>query len=126
MKRLWIAAAIILVLTTACIVSANDVKYSCSQLIDTLSAAQQAVEDDELELAVEKTKEFREQWSQWSPVGNMYILHSELEPIHQLSIAMEEYLKDGSIVHYSAANRQIAGILEHIVQTEMPSFANIL
>ena len=126
MKRLWIAAAIILILTVACIISANDVKYSCSQLIDTLSAAQQAVEDDELELAVEKTKEFREQWNQWSPVGNMYILHSELEPIHQLSIAMEEYLKDGSIVHHSAANRQIAGILEHIVQTEMPSFANIL
>lgn len=126
MKRLWIAAAIIVILAIACTISANDVKHSCNQLLDTLSEAQQAVEENNLELAKEKTRQFREQWGRWSPVGNMYILHSELEPIPQLGIAMEEYLKAGSIVHYSTANRQVAGILEHIIQTEMPSFANIL
>ena len=62
MKRLLIAAAIAVILAVACAVSANDVNHSCNQLLDTLSAAQEAVEENNMELAEEKTKQFREQW----------------------------------------------------------------
>ncbi len=126
MKRLWIAAAIIILLAAACWISNKDVQRSCGQLLDTLSAAQQAVEADDIPLALEKTQLLLEQWDHWLPIGTMYIHHEDLEPIQRLFLSMDEYLKNGYPVSYLAASQQAAGILEHIIQSELPSFSNLL
>ena len=56
----------------------------------------------------------------------MYIHHNELEPIPTLLTAMDENLKSGILPSYMVASQQVAGILNHIIQTEMPSLSNIL
>ncbi len=126
MKRLWVALAISVLVAYFCVVSAKDVNHSIQEMLDQLSVALQAVLDQDLELAKQKTSEICEMWDRWSPIGNMYIHHNELEPIPTLLTAMDENLKSGILPSYMVASQQVAGILNHIIQTEMPSLSNIL
>ncbi|MGN0474055.1 MAG: DUF4363 family protein [Acutalibacteraceae bacterium] len=81
---------------------------------------------EELERIKPMLKKIETKWEQYRPIVSTYSRHDEVERVTEEIEWLDPLYENG---YYSQLNVKLVGIneaLEHLMETEMPSIANIL
>jgi len=127
-KRLWIAAGLIVVLTALAGVHALYLNHLTGELDGLLEQAQAQVEQEDWAQAESLTRQALEVWE-----GKAFYLHSTLrhQEIDNVLISFREVLaflsgQERQPAEYAAANARLRVQISLLLEAELPSLKNIL
>ena len=126
MKRLWTAAAILVLLLAASLANAWYARHITGQVAGRLEQAQLLAQADNWEEAERLT---RRAWSEWQGVrGYTYAVlrHTELDQIARDFRQVLQYAELRELDQYAAVNADLALQLTLLGEMEQPSLSNIL
>ena len=125
MKRVWSAAIISFLLILTCVLGIWGSTTAGSFLTDTISAAEEHARMQDWDSARIYTDKALQEWESYNTFGNMFISHRELEEIQKALTEMQGYLETQSFPQYLVACRNAKSFIEHVIQAERASLANI-
>ena len=127
MKRLWISAALILVLTALAGCHVLYLRHLTGELIGLLDQAQERVEADDWTQAEALTRDALEVWT-----ANDFYLHSTMRhnDIDTVLVAFQEVLaflegQERQPAEYAAANGRLTAQLALLLEAELPTLSNL-
>lgn len=128
MKRIWIAAALILALAA---LSACHVLYLgrfTGQLTDLLSQAQEQVEQGDWLRAEELTRQALEEWERNGAYLHTTMRHDDIDSVLISFHEVLAYLtgQERQPAEYAAANSRLITQLSLLLEAELPSLKNLL
>ena len=126
MKRLWIAAAILLLLLAACLGSARYAARFTGALTSRLEQAQALAGEGDWEEASRLSREAFQLWQDHEFYLHVLMRHSDTDGILRAFRALEQYLALEETDQYTAANAELIAQLELLSEMEQPSWENIL
>lgn len=128
MKRLWIAAALILVLAALAGCHVLYLEHFTGELTGLLDQAQERVEADDWDQAEDLTRQALDLWSE-----HEFYLHSAMRhnDIDAVLVAFHEVLaflegQERQPAEYAAANRRLTVQIELLLESELPTLQNLL
>ena len=126
MRRLGIAAAILLLLLAACLGSARYAKTLTESLTGRLEQAQEVAGQGDWENAARLSREAFQIWQDHEFYLHVLMRHSDTDGILRAFRALEQYLALEETDQYTAANADLIAQLELLSEMEQPSWENIL
>ena len=126
MKRLWTAAAILLLLLAACLASARYAGALTSGLTGRLEQAQEVAAQGDWEEAARLSREAFQLWQDHEFYLHVLRRHGDTDQIYRAFRALEQYLALEESDQYTAANADLIAQLELLSEMEQPSWENIL
>ena len=126
MKRLWTAAAILLLLLAACLASARYAGALTSGLTGRLEQAQEVAAQGDWEEAARLSREAFQLWQDHEFYLHVLMRHGDTDQIYRAFRALEQYLALEESDQYTAANADLIAQLELLSEMEQPSWENIL
>lgn len=125
-RRLCYAAVLAAMLAFLCTFPLLSVEKHCASLEQELSLAAGFAAEGDLDQAAPHARAAGELWNHWQPAANMYLRHSELDPVKE---AMEEIFArlqtDEPEEFYSACCRAKL-LVRHLSESERADAGNIL
>lgn len=128
MKRLWIAAALILGLAGLSCVHVRYLRHFTGELTGLLTQAQTQVAEEQWDKAAELTQQAADLWAQ-----NAFYLHTTLrhDDIDAVLSSFREVLaflggQEQQPAEYAAANARLITQLELLLESELPTLKNLL
>lgn len=128
MRRLWAAAALILVLAGLSGIHVLYLGHFTGQLTDLLTQAQTQVAEERWEEAADLTQQAADRWA-----GNAFYLHATLrhDDIDAILASFQEVLaflggQERQPSEYAAANARLITQLELLLEAELPTLKNLL
>ncbi len=126
MRRAFAAAALLAAALLLCIISLTATIQVTESVNETARAALKASTDRDTDRAKELTGQLKEEWDQAEAVLGAFIRHEELELIGNAISSLPGLLEDDNLLDYQKECRTALHWLEHVRETELPAFPNIL
>lgn len=125
MKRLWIAAVFLSIVTGLCIWSQIVVSTKTQELTSMVSSARFAVENGSFSLALERAEKLGDHWREDDVLFSVLMQHNELDDLNIRINMLPSYAMAGEKQAYLDCCDEIAAYLEHIRESERADFGNI-
>lgn len=126
MKRLWIAAAILVLMLGASLVNGWYVQSLTGEMTKQLRQAQSFTELDDWERAESVTRQVYEDWQEHHFYLHTLMRHSDTDQVLRAFRQVLEYLQLQEPDQYNAANADLIAQLELLAEMEQPSVVNVL
>ena len=126
MKRLWIAAAILLCMLGSTLGNSWYLKRLVSTLEQQLAAAHVLAGQDSWDTASRITQQAAEQWQKHDFYFHIMLPHKDIDEIHLTFCEVQEYLELEETDQYTAANAKLMARLGLLAEMEQLSLKNIL
>lgn len=126
MKRLWIAAALLVCLLAATLVNARYAQGLTGQLAQQLEQAQSLARSGRWEQAEELTHQVYNQWQGSHFYLHTVMRHADTDEILRAFQAVLEYLDIQELDQYAAANVDLIVRLQLLAEMEQASLVNVL
>lgn len=125
MKRLWVSAIILVVLTVICIFGTITTNRISSDLAKTVESAKKAAEDGDNSAAFTLSKKAVSDWHQSHEVLCTYMPHAKLEAIDQTLAALPSLIYYGTTDQFTAECDRGVTQIEYLNESETPILQNI-
>ena len=126
MKRLWIAAALLLALLGASLANAWYAQSLTDSMREQLRLAQTLTKQDDWDKAELLTRQAYEDWQENHFYLHTIMRHSDTDQILRAVRAVLEYLELQEPDQYNAANADLMAQLELLAEMEQPTVVNVL
>lgn len=126
MKRLYIAAALLLLLLVASLANGWYAAKITGSMREQLDQAQALAEQDDWSRAEALTRQAYEDWQSRHFYFHTTMRHSDTDQILRTFRSVLEYLKLQEPDQYNAANADLMAQLELLAEMEQPAIANVL
>ena len=126
MKRLYIAAALLLVLLGASLANAWYAQSLTGGMTDQLRRAQSLTEQDDWAQAEAVTRQVYEDWQSHRFYFHTLMRHSDTDQVLRAFRQVLEYLPLQEPDQYNAANADLMAQLELLAEMEQASVVNVL
>ena len=126
MKRLYIAAGLLLVLLGASLTNAWYAQSLTGGMTDQLRRAQSLTEQDDWAQAEAVTRQVYEDWQSHRFYFHTLMRHSDTDQVLRGFRSVLEYVRLQEPDQYNAANADLMAQLELLAEMEQPSVANVL
>ncbi len=126
MKRLYIAAALLLVLLGASLANAWYAQSLTGGMTDQLRRAQSLTEQDDWAQAEAVTRQVYEDWQSHHFYFHTLMRHSDTDQVLRAFRQVLEYLPLQEPDQYNAANADLMAQLELLAEMEQASVVNVL
>ena len=126
MKRLYIAAGLLLVLLGASLTNAWYAQSLTGGMTDQLRRAQSLTEQDDWAQAEAVTRQVYEDWQSHRFYFHTLMRHSDTDQVLRAFRQVLEYLPLQEPDQYNAANADLIAQLELLAEMEQVSVANVL
>ena len=126
MKRLWIAAALLVLLLAASLANARYVQNLTQGMRDQLHQAQALAEQGNWDRADALTRQAYQSWQGHHLYLHTTMRHSDTDQILRTFRSVLEYLKLQEPDQYNAANADLMAQLELLAEMEQPTVVNVL
>lgn len=124
MKRVIIAAAVLLLVPLLILLDQSYVGSATGELSGTLARAESARKKDDLPAARREVADFTALWDKKSRVLATFIRHAELDPVNQKSARLMPELEKSDGEFYADCE-EMRKQLEHIRESEAVSLDNV-
>ncbi len=125
MKRLWVSAIILVVLTVICIFGTITTNRISSDLAKTVESAKKAAESGDNSTAFTLSKKAVSDWHQSHEVLCTYMPHAKLEAIDQTLAALPSLIYYGTTDQFTAECDRGVTQIEYLNESETPILQNI-
>ena len=126
MKRLYIAAGLLLVLLGASLTNAWYAQSLTGGMTDQLRRAQSLTEQDDWAQAEAVTRQVYEDWQSHRFYVHTFLRHSDTDQVLRAVRQVLEYLPLQEPDQYNAANADLMAQLELLAEMEQASVVNVL
>ena len=126
MKRLWISAALLLVLLGASLVNALHIRTLSDHWVCQLEQSQRFVSAGEWEQAQTLTRQTYQDWNRHHTYLHSALRHQDTDEILRGFRGVLRYLDIREVDQYTAANADLMTLLELLAEMEQPSLVNVL
>lgn len=126
MKRLWIAAALLLALLGASLANAWYAQSLTDSMREQLRLAQALTKQDDWDKAELLTRQAYEDWQKNHFYFHTAMRHSDTDQILRAFRSVLEYLELQEPDQYNAANADLIAQLELLAEMEQASVVNVL
>ena len=126
MKRLWIAAALLLFLLGASLTNAWYARNVTDGMRERLRQAQTLTEQGDWSRAESLTRQVYEDWQGHHFYFHTTMRHSDTDQILRGFRSVLEYLQLQEADQYNAANADLMAQLELLAEMEQPTVVNVL
>ncbi len=126
MKRLWIAAALLLALLGASLANAWYAQSLTDSMREQLRLAQALTKQDDWDKAELLTRQAYEDWQKNHFYFHTAMRHSDTDQILRAFRSVLEYLELQEPDQYNAANADLMAQLELLAEMEQPTVVNVL
>ena len=126
MKRLWIAAGLLLVLLTASLANAWYAQRLTGEMREQLRQAQTHAEQEDWGRAEALTRQAYEDWQAHHFYLHTLMRHSDTDQVLRAFRQVLEYLRLQEPDQYNAANADLMAQLELLAEMEQASVVNVL
>ena len=126
MKRLYIAAGLLLVLLGASLTNAWYAQSLTGGMTDQLRRAQSLTEQDDWAQAEAVTRQVYEDWQSHRFYFHTFMRHSDTDQVLRAFRQVLEYLPLQEPDQYNAANADLMAQLELLAEMEQASVVNVL
>ena len=126
MKRLWIAAGILILLLGVSLGSARYAQTLTEELKEMLIRAQVCTETGEWDQAQSITRQAYEDWQSHHFYLHTVMRHSDTDQVLRTFRSVLEYLKLQEPDQYNAANADLIAQLELLAEMEQATVVNVL
>lgn len=126
MKRLWIAAAILVLMLGASLVNGWYAQSLTGEMTKQLRQAQSFTGLDDWERAESVTRQVYEDWQEHHFYLHTLMRHSDTDQVLRAFRQVMEYLRLQEPDQYNAANADLIAQLELLAEMEQPSVVNVL
>ena len=126
MKRLYIAAALLILLLGASLTNAWYAQSLTGGMTDQLRRAQSLTEQDDWAQAEAVTRQVYEDWQSHHFYFHTLMLHSDTDQVLRAFRQVLEYLRLQEPDQYNAANADLMAQLELLAEMEQATVVNVL
>lgn len=126
MKRLWIAASILVLLLAASLTNGWYIRSLTSQMARQLEQAQSLARQDQWDRAAKITKKAYQDWENHHFYLHTTLRHSDTDQIARSFRSILQFLDHGEEAQYASANADLIAQLELLAETEQASLTNVL
>ena len=126
MKRLWIAAGLLVVLLGASLANAWYARTLTGDMGERLRQAQALTERDDWSRAESVTRQVYEDWQNNHFYFHTLMRHSDTDQVLRAFRQVLEYLRLREPDQYNAANADLMTQLELLAEMEQPTLVNVL
>ena len=126
MKRLWIPAALLLVLLAVSLVNARHIQSLSHHWIYQLEQSQRFVSAGLWEQARQLTAQTYRDWNDHHTYLHSTLRHQDTDEILRGFRMVLRYLDIQEVDQYTAANADLMALLELLAEMEQPSLVNVL
>jgi len=125
MKRLYVAAALLIFSVSISFMCYFILRNRVDNLVLHLNQALEISENGGNSL-IEKTKEIEDVWNETSEIMHMLIIHTDLIELEVDLLSLSEFAQENSTDHYNEACISSIHNLQHIKESLIPDWGNIL
>ena len=125
-KRLWIAAVILIIVPTLIFITHIYLHNATDSMNKIISSAQSAADAGDKKEAANQIAAFEKSWDSDKRIIGCFVRHSELDTVNQSTAKLMPYLEDENITDFTAECDNLKMQLHHIMETEKFSFDNLL
>ncbi len=125
MKRLWIAAGLLVMLLLASLGNAYYARELTGGMTDRLGEALTLAQAERWEEAEALTRQVYRDWERHHTYFHTTMRHSDTDQVLRAFRAVMEYLAIKEMDQYAAANADLVTQLELLAEMEQPSFVNV-
>lgn len=126
MKRIWIAAALLLALLAGTLSHSFYIAAFTRDLTALLEAAEAKAEEEQWASAEELTQVARHKWDEQGAYLHILLRHSETDEVYTGFREVAEFIQCQEGGEYSAANARLIAQLELLAEAEQLNLKNIL
>lgn len=126
MKRLWIAAALLMVLLGASLANGRHAQALTGEMRESLRQAQDLAEQEDWGRAESLTRQVYEDWQSHHFYFHTVMRHGDTDEILRAFRTVLEYLQLREPDQYNAANADLMAQLELLAEMEQASVVNVL
>ncbi len=126
MKRLWIAAALLLALLGASLANGRYAQEVTEGMRERLRQAQDQAEQGDWSRAEALTRQVYQDWQDRHFYFHTTMRHSDTDQVLRGFRSVLEYVRLQEPDQYNAANADLMAQLELLAEMEQPSVANVL
>lgn len=126
MKRLWIAAGLLILLLAASLTNAWYVQSVTGEMGERLRQAQTLAEGDDWTRAEAMTRQVYEDWQARHFYFHTLMRHSDTDQVLRAFRQVLEYLRLQEPDQYNAANADLVAQLELLAEMEQATVVNVL
>lgn len=126
MKRLWIAAALLMVLLGASLANGRHAQELTGEMRESLRQAQDLAEQEDWGRAESLTRQVYEDWQSHHFYFHTVMRHGDTDQILRAFRTVLEYLRLQEPDQYNAANADLMAQLELLAEMEQASVVNVL
>lgn len=126
MKRLWIAAALLIFLLGASLANAWYAQKLTGEMGESLRQAQRLAEQEDWGRAESLTRQVYEDWQGHHFYFHTLMRHGDTDQVLRAFRAVLEYLRLREPDQYNAANADLIAQLELLAEMEQASVVNVL
>jgi hypothetical protein len=125
MKKLGVAAALLILIPALIFATHMYLKNATGRMQGTLAAAQSSAERDDIRSARGSVADFISQWHAQRHIMAMFIRHSELDTVNLSAARLNALLSLDEPEEFMAESASVSEQLEHIWETEKFSLDNV-
>lgn len=126
MKRLWLAATLLLFLLSATLSNSWYLSRLVSDFGQALTQAQTRALDNQWQQARQLTTQVTRHWQEHDFYFHIMLPHRDIDSIHLTFREIEEYLRLEELDQYTAANAKLVAQLGLLAEMEQLNLKNIL
>ena len=126
MKRLWLAATLLLFLLSATLSNSWYLSRLVSDFGQVLTQAQTRALDNQWQQARQLTTQVTRHWQEHDFYFHIMLPHRDIDSIHLTFREIEEYLRLEELDQYTAANAKLVAQLGLLAEMEQLNLKNIL
>ena len=126
MKRLWIAAAILLCMLLGTLANSWYLNRLVSTLEQQLAAAHVLACQDSWDTASRITQQAAQRWQEHDFYVHIMLPHKDIDEIHLTFCEVQEYLELEETDQYTAANAKLIAQLSLLAEMEQLNIKNVL
>lgn len=126
MKQTIIMIVCIFILVVGGVAEVKYLQKSSRYIMTDMDYIQNAIENDNFELAREQIEKSYDTWSKIKNIWNMFIVHDEIDDIEQSMIELREYIKFENTEECIVSISKVKEFLDHTVKRQEVRMDNIL
>ena len=126
MKRLWLAAALLLLMLGGTLLNSRHLERTIDGCVQELAQAHQHAIQGDWEQARQRTERVLDDWQKHDFYFHVSLRHTDIDAIHLTLSEIQEYLALEETDQYTAANAKLMAQFELLAEMEKLSFKNIL
>lgn len=126
MKRLWIAAGLIVFTVGLCTTGYVVMNRSASKLMQILEEGKEAAEKEDYFAAADLAMSAKQQWNKTKPLLEVFVNHNDLEELNEYLVMIEDTADSGDIEGFNEICKYSADLLTDIIDHEKPTVHSVL